>query len=48
MAFEHNDLHEAERTELCLSLDHRRKAQKVAPVYIFIIQQALSVAGLYT
>jgi len=48
MAFEQHNLHEAERTELCWSLDHRQKARKVAPVYIFIIQQALSVAGLYT
>jgi hypothetical protein len=51
MAFEQHNLHKAARTELCLSLDHEWKVNKVVLVFlytIFIIQQAMSVAGLYT
>ena len=40
MAFEQHNSHEAEGTELCMSLDHGRKVQKVAAVFLYIYHSA--------
>ena len=45
IAFEQHNLHEAERKELCLSLDHRRKAQKLAPLYLYFYHSASNVCS---
>ena len=45
MAVEQRNLHEAERTKLCLSLDHGRKVQKVARLFLYFYHSASNVCS---
>jgi len=45
MAFEQHNLHEAERPELCLSLDHGLKVHKVVPVFLYVYHSASNVCS---
>jgi len=45
MAFEQHNLHEAERPEMCLSLDHGWKVHKAMPVFLYFYHSASNVCS---